>query len=530
MTLHRLPTAQGLLARKGAAAPALETKDPSTAYSADADAGDDEMQESQAEPFQLALVSIGDAESAPDAALEPPPPASLLPFTLYRKGRAAGATNGTAASKPESGPAEAPATQDVAAEPETAAAPVAPAPADSASAPAEAQTDVSEKATEPETRVEPAEAAAPADSADQETATVAPLAAVGGDPVVVSQRGAPWAAILGGLAACLAIVAIGWAAFEFQPQEPGAPAASKESATPTAVPPAPAAKPGPAESTEAAPAPEAVAPADTTPIQTLDPDTATAAPDDQPAAVPAAETPTESIDVVRIDDSGNTVIAGRAAPHGEVIVLDNGKPIGTAAADAFGEWVFVSPTPLPDGDHEFGLVPKAVTGTATVPAIKEKHEPGPPATETKEPSAVPSDSEPVKDLSVPPPPRKPSASAVPDGLVVPVPPRKPDGQARSAPAPNKRSAAEPSADFVVQLASVKTRAGAEQEWEKLLKRFPAVLSGMNLQLDEAKLEDQGTVVRVRTGPFVGLDDAREFCARIQVSRQDCLVVRTDAVD
>jgi hypothetical protein len=82
----------------------------------------------------------------------------------------------------------------------------------------------------------------------------------------------------------------------------------------------------------------------------------------------APEATPPSIDVVRVEPDGAAVIAGRAAPGAELIVLDNGAPIGTATADAFGEWVFIPAAPLPVGAHEFGLVVKRVEGGVTLPA------------------------------------------------------------------------------------------------------------------------------------------------------------------
>ncbi len=99
---------------------------------------------------------------------------------------------------------------------------------------------------------------------------------------------------------------------------------------------------------------------------------ATAPFDEGAEADRAPETTPPSIDVVRVETDGAAVIAGRAAPGAELIVLDNGAPIGTATADAFGEWVFIPDAPLPAGAHEFGLVVKRVQGGVTLPAAGRK--------------------------------------------------------------------------------------------------------------------------------------------------------------
>lgn len=68
-----------------------------------------------------------------------------------------------------------------------------------------------------------------------------------------------------------------------------------------------------------------------------------------------------SFDVVRIDAAGGMVIAGRAAPGAVVSVTSDGQVIGTATADANGEWVLLPSAALPPGNHQLGL-------TATLPS------------------------------------------------------------------------------------------------------------------------------------------------------------------
>jgi len=114
------------------------------------------------------------------------------------------------------------------------------------------------------------------------------------------------------------------------------------------------------------------------PAPTLAPTTAPApAPPDEGAdAGRAPEAVPPSVDVVRVESDGAAVIAGRAAPGTELIVLDNGAPIGMATADAFGEWVLIPDAPLPAGAHEFGLVVKRVQGGVTLPAAARDGPPG----------------------------------------------------------------------------------------------------------------------------------------------------------
>ncbi len=66
-----------------------------------------------------------------------------------------------------------------------------------------------------------------------------------------------------------------------------------------------------------------------------------------------ADEPT--FDIVRVNPEGNAVIAGRAAPGAEVLVLDGDKVIGRVTADGRGEWVLVPDKPLEPGARHLGL-------------------------------------------------------------------------------------------------------------------------------------------------------------------------------
>ncbi len=252
---------------------------------------------------------------------------------------------------------------------------------------------------------------------------------------------------------------------------------------------------------------------------------ATSAPASAPEATPPSIDTPLSIDVVRVEPDGAAVIAGRAAPGAELIVLDNGAPIGTATADAFGEWVFIPAAPLPAGAHEFGLVVKRIQGGATLPAAGEGGEAG----EERPAGGAPAreDTERGHDARSTGSERGPAAQA-------PVPARKPAAAGAAAlengggVPPGASGADFSGADFVVQLASVKTRAGAEREWRALRRRFPKLLADMRLSLDEAKLAGGASVVRLRTGAFADARDAAALCKRLAAKRQDCLVVRAAA--
>jgi hypothetical protein len=116
-----------------------------------------------------------------------------------------------------------------------------------------------------------------------------------------------------------------------------------------------------------------------------------AAPPAAPTSPEAATIPT--FDVARIGPDGRAVVAGRAAPGAKVLLLDGGKEIASALADARGEWVIIAQEPpLVPGQHELRVIqhiegrapvtseqvvvaivpPAAGTSTAGTPGAKEE--------------------------------------------------------------------------------------------------------------------------------------------------------------
>ena len=70
---------------------------------------------------------------------------------------------------------------------------------------------------------------------------------------------------------------------------------------------------------------------------------------------------------MRVEPDGSAVIAGRAAPYAELVLLHNGEPIGTVRADWAGEWAFVTDRPLPADRHEITLLVNDPDAEITLP-------------------------------------------------------------------------------------------------------------------------------------------------------------------
>lgn len=69
-----------------------------------------------------------------------------------------------------------------------------------------------------------------------------------------------------------------------------------------------------------------------------------------------------SFDIVRVNQEGDAVIAGRAEPEAIVTVFDGKTIIGTIVADQKGEWVMVPSKPLPSGDRALSVIAKNLNG------------------------------------------------------------------------------------------------------------------------------------------------------------------------
>ena len=103
------------------------------------------------------------------------------------------------------------------------------------------------------------------------------------------------------------------------------------------------------------------------------PETATSAPAEpptktitlKPEGVPKDMATQPTFDIVRINPTGDTVMAGRAAPGRVVEIFDGGQKIGEVTSDKRGEWVFVPSSPLPAGNRQLSLQMRNADGTKT---------------------------------------------------------------------------------------------------------------------------------------------------------------------
>lgn len=98
--------------------------------------------------------------------------------------------------------------------------------------------------------------------------------------------------------------------------------------------------------------------------------------------------------------------------------------------------------------------------------------------------------------------------------------------ARTEPAAGSPSkAAGVAGTYFVQLASVSSRSGAENEWGKVRDLYAAVLSEASYRIQEANLGARGVFYRIQAGPF-SKSEAQRICDSIKAQKPGaCLVVR-----
>lgn len=75
---------------------------------------------------------------------------------------------------------------------------------------------------------------------------------------------------------------------------------------------------------------------------------------------------------------------------------------------------------------------------------------------------------------------------------------------------------------MIQLGSLRSLEEAQRDWTRLRSRFPELLEGRELEVEEADLGSRGIFFRVQTGPFPNRAGALELCRRFKARNQNCL--------
>ncbi|MDX5593720.1 LysM peptidoglycan-binding domain-containing protein [Pseudovibrio sp. SPO723] len=95
--------------------------------------------------------------------------------------------------------------------------------------------------------------------------------------------------------------------------------------------------------------------ADETQVAALDPQETPSEPEAPVQAAPVEIDNTPTFDVMRVEPTGDAVVAGRTEAGAVVVVVADGKIVGRGVANANGEFAIVLDKPLPPGNHDVSL-------------------------------------------------------------------------------------------------------------------------------------------------------------------------------
>jgi len=100
------------------------------------------------------------------------------------------------------------------------------------------------------------------------------------------------------------------------------------------------------------------------------------------------------------------------------------------------------------------------------------------------------------------------------------------GKPKSSPpaGPAAESVKASDSPYRIQLASLKTRAGAKKEWAKLQATWPAIFGTRDLIIVKKRITGRGLFYRVQTGGFNTRQEARSICAKLREKKQACFAM------
>ncbi|GAA2863088.1 nucleoid-associated protein YgaU [Aminobacter niigataensis] len=220
------------------------------------------------------------------------------------------------------------------------------------------------------------------------------------------------------------------------------------------------------------PAPNSTAPAADKPAEPAEPSAEAAAP-----AAPAVVAP--SFDVVRVEDNGAVVIAGKAAGGSKVEIVTGSQVIGAAVAGADGDFAVVLDKPLKPGDYQIVLratAPDNVVATSTETAV---------VTVPSEPGGqvlalVEEPGKPAELITVPKPAEAPAKLPTAEQSAN-APATTPEAQTAPQPAPAKSATAAAEAKVVVEAVEIEGKkifiAGAADAGRKVRAYANEILIG-----------------------------------------------------
>lgn len=240
-------------------------------------------------------------------------------------------------------------------------------------------------------------------------------------------------------------------------------------------------------------------------------DPLTASPTAPPVSMPAPEPPKPETGAT-VEIESPTQKAAKRAPPPTVIRGDSGAAISAGDATEPTSTEQGTASAKPETNKEPNAAPKTKPPPPeTVKLIPPKAEEPPPAPSRPRPEHAETD--------------KPQAAAAAPAKDKParvvLTPPKPKSRPTS---PEDSEADQPG--WSVQLAAFRTKAEANQAWQRFSKRHKAILGNLHPTIKSIKLGDKGTFHRLRLTPLQNKTAAEVFCREVKVrdDKQGCLPV------
>lgn len=232
---------------------------------------------------------------------------------------------------------------------------------------------------------------------------------------------------------------------------------------------------------------------------------------------------------VKPEDEG-----GLTVPNQDVAILNNDTEAATATAETVMPETEQPVTPPPPPEPAV-VAPEVVEPVAAAPAVVD---PTAPATETAsaipsvsapEPTAIPSVAAPTELAPEAQPAAEAATTAEPAAAATeqPVAETATTETASASAVPSVKAAIQPvpGGTIHVQLASVKSEDGARQEWSRLQRAHPALLGGLELNIEKFEKSAGEIYYRVQAGPLGDSASAKLICSELKQKNQACIVAK-----
>lgn len=224
---------------------------------------------------------------------------------------------------------------------------------------------------------------------------------------------------------------------------------------------------------------------------------------------------------------------GLTVPNQDVAILNNGEETAAAATETVvpaPEQPAAPPAPPPTAEPPAPVAAEpAAPATVAAPAI--------PSVTAPDVAAIPSVAAPT-ELGAPaaaapaaaepdPAPVADAASTGQPATAEPAAAPTQEAAAEEAPLPKVSAAIQPvpGGTVRIQLASVKSEDSARSEWARLQRTYPAILGGLELNIERFEKSAGDVYYRIQAGPLGDRASAKQICEDLKQKNQACIVAK-----